>query len=86
MPAGVCWFVVPMRFCDWAGEVDGVYLLTRRLSRASAATALLLLPVGVFGVFGVSGVTGVQAKLTLTLMQEATKVQSKTVKKNTRSK
>ena len=42
MPAGVCWFVVPMRFCDWAGEVDGVYLLTRRLSRASAATALLL--------------------------------------------
>ena len=25
-PAGVCWFVVPMRFYDWAGEVDGVYL------------------------------------------------------------
>ena len=43
--AGDCWFVDPVRFCDWARGLDGVYLLTRRLPRASAATALLLLPV-----------------------------------------
>ena len=28
--AGDCWFVVPVRFCDWARGLDGVYLLTRR--------------------------------------------------------
>ena len=28
--AGVCWFVDPVRFCDWARGLDGVYLLTRR--------------------------------------------------------
>ena len=28
--AGDCWFVVPVRFFDWARGLDGVYLLTRR--------------------------------------------------------
>ena len=64
--AGDCWFVVPVRFCDWARGLDGVYLLTRREHlRASAATSLLSLPVGDGGgsyevAFAESGVSHVR--------------------------
>ena len=41
--AGVCWLVVPVRFCDWAGGLDGVYFADTttpsRLSRGPSTVA-----------------------------------------------